>query len=115
FDYCTPTTAGISGEWLRTYRGHQRGGAPLDAPGSQDITVEVCVDQLASVRRPGAVSSQADWLRAHGIDDLVAEARAAADQPARDLAALRLRSRLSEAPVLLDPDGPGGFAVLEWF
>ena len=114
FDYCAPTTAGLTGDWLRTYRGHQRGGPPLDAPGTQDITVEVCVDQLASVRPPSAVSSQADWLRAHGIDELVAEARAATNEPARDLAALRVRSRSAEAPTLLDPAGLGGFAVIEW-
>ena len=114
FDYCTPTTAGISGDWLRTYRGHQRGGPPLSAPGSQDITVEVCVDQLASVRPPSSISTQADWLRAHGIDELVEEARAAANEPARDLPTLRVRSRLSEAPALVDPNGLGGFAVVEW-
>ena len=74
----------------------------------------MCVDQLASVRPPAAISSQADWLRAHGIDDLVGEAQAAANEPARDLPALRLRSRLAEAPTLLDPAGLGGFAVLEW-
>jgi SAM-dependent MidA family methyltransferase len=114
FDYCSRTTAGLAGDWLRTYRGHQRGGPPLEAPGTQDITVEVCIDQLTSVREPSAISSQADWLRTHGIDDLVAEARAAADQPARDLPALRVRSRLAEAPTLLDPAGLGGFAVVEW-
>ena len=59
--------------------------------------------------------TQAEWLRAHGIDDLVAEADAARHDPARDLASLRLRSRLSEAPSLLDPAGLGGFAVVEWF
>ena len=74
----------------------------------------MCVDQLASVRPPSAISSQADWLRTHGIEELVAAARAAANQPARDLPALRLRSRLAEAPTLLDPAGLGGFAVLEW-
>ena len=50
-DYCVPTTAMLAGrdnaEWLRTYRGHGRGGHPLDRPGAQDITCEVAVDQLA--------------------------------------------------------------------
>lgn len=117
-DYCSPTTADLAArpvdEWLRTYRGHQRGGPPLDGPGTQDITVEVCVDQLASVRAPSSIAAQADWLRSHDIDDLVAEAKGAEHEPARDLAALRVRSRLAEAPSLLDPDGLGGFAVLEW-
>ncbi len=117
WDYCS-TTADLAArppdEWLRTYRGHRRGGSPLDAPGSQDVTVEVCLDQLASVRAPSSVSSQADWLRAHGIEVLLAEAQAAAPGPARDLAALRVRSRLNEAPALLEPSGLGGFAVAEW-
>lgn len=117
FDYCS-TTADLTrrpqSEWLRTYRRHERGGPPLEEPGSQDITVEVCLDQLALVRSPSSVVTQAEWLRAHGIDDLVAEARAAAGAPARDLPALRLRSRLNEAPALLDPTGLGGFAVAEF-
>jgi SAM-dependent MidA family methyltransferase len=115
WDYCAPSTLGLGDGWLRTYRGHVRGDDPLRDPGQWDITAEVCVDQLALVRPPAARSTQADWLRAHGIDDLVAEARAAASLPARDLPALRLRSRLAEAPALLDPGGLGGFAVLEWF
>jgi SAM-dependent MidA family methyltransferase len=116
FDYCA-TTADLASrpvdEWLRTYRRHGRGGPPLVEPGSQDVTVEVCVDQLAQVRAP-LVTRQDDWLRAHGIDDLVAEGLAALRAPARDLPALRLRSRVTEADALLDPEGLGGFAVLEW-
>ena len=49
-DYVSPTTAGLAArpwrEWLRTYRGHARGGHYLDDPGLQDITTEVAVDQL---------------------------------------------------------------------
>jgi SAM-dependent MidA family methyltransferase len=115
-DYCSTTTELARRpvrEWLRTYRGHARGGDPLEDPGTQDITVEVCVDQLAPVRAP-VVSTQAAWLACHGIEALVGEAAAARDDPARDLAALRLRSRLTEAPALLDPQGLGGFSVLEW-
>lgn len=118
FDYCS-TTAELARrpptEWLRTYRGHQRGGDALTAPGTQDITVEVCVDQLGSVRSPAHISTQADWLGAHGIDDLLAETQAAAGAAARDLTALRLRSRPNEAPALIDPEGLGTFTVLEWF
>jgi SAM-dependent MidA family methyltransferase len=111
FDYCVPTTAEVAarGGWLRTYRGNERGGPPLEAPGTQDITADVCIDQLG--RRPSSVGSQAEWLRAHGIDDLVADA---AGVTGADLAALKLRSRLAEAPRLLDPDGLGAFTVLEW-
>jgi SAM-dependent MidA family methyltransferase len=103
-------------EWLRTYRAHQRGGPPLEAPGTQDITVEVCVDQLAHVREPSTVASQADWLRTHGIDELVDEGRRVWRERAHvgDLAALRMRSRVTEAEALLDPSGLGAFRVLEW-
>ena len=100
-------------EWLRTYRSHGRGGHPLDAPGTQDITADVAVDQLPA---PDVDRTQADFLRDNGIDDLVAEARAAWHAAAArpDLAALQERSRVNEAAALLDPAGLGGFRVLEW-
>ena len=103
-------------EWLRTYRGGQRGGSALDRPGTQDITVEVCIDQLARVQPPFADRAQHQFLRTHGIDELVAEARAAwhAGAARPDLEALKARSRVSEAEALLDPDGLGAFRVLEW-
>lgn len=99
--------------WLRTYRGHERGGSPLAAPGTQDITADVCLDQLPE---PASTTSQADWLRAHGIDELVEEGRRGWDERAHvgDLAAVRLRSRITEAAALLDPAGLGGFTVAEW-
>jgi SAM-dependent MidA family methyltransferase len=103
-------------EWLRTYRGHGRGGHPLDSPGEQDVTAEVAVDQLAGVRAPTADRPQAEFLAGHGIDDLAA---AAADEwHARahigDLPALKARSRVGEADALTDPTGLGAFRVLEW-
>jgi SAM-dependent MidA family methyltransferase len=100
-------------EWLRTYRGHQRGGSPLDAPGEQDITCEVAVDQL---RPPPVDRSQAEFLRAHGVDDLAAAAREAWSARAHigDLEAIRARSRAGEADALTDPSGLGAFRVLEW-
>ncbi|HUF32227.1 MAG TPA: SAM-dependent methyltransferase [Acidimicrobiales bacterium] len=103
-------------EWLRTYRAHARGGPPLARPGSQDITCEVAVDQLVRAHRPRSEASQADWLRAHGIDDLVAAARATWHERAAigDLAALRARSAVGEAEALTDPAGLGAFRVLEW-
>jgi SAM-dependent MidA family methyltransferase len=118
-DYAT-TTADLAArppaEWLRTYRSHARGGGPLDDLGRQDVTSEVAVDQLAVVRPPSSDTSQADWLRSHGIEDLVAEARATWTERAHlgDLAALAARSRVNEAEALLDPAGLGGFRVLEW-
>ena len=116
FDYAS-TTADLASrpwdEWLRTYRGHQRGGHPLDAPGSQDVTVEVAVDQLPG--RPTA-TTQAAFLRVHGIDDLVDEGRRRWEEGAAtgDLAALRARSRITESEALLDESGLGAFTSLEW-
>jgi SAM-dependent MidA family methyltransferase len=116
FDYCA-TTDDLARrpwtEWLRTYRGHARGGHPLTDLGGQDITCEVAVDQLPE---PDRQVAQADWLRAHGIDELVEEGRAVWRERAAvgDLAALRARSRVPEAEALLDPAGLGAFSVLEW-
>ena len=116
-DYCSPTTAELAArpwrDWLRTYRGHARGEHYLAAPGSQDITTEVAVDQLPE---PDAVRSQAQWLQLHGIAELVAEGKAHWERHAArpDLTAMRMRSRISEAEALLDPTGLGAFTVLEW-
>lgn len=103
-------------EWLRTYRAHGRGSHPLEGPGTQDVTCEVAVDQLARVRRPTADRTQAEFLRAHGIDELAAEAKAgwAARAHIGDLEALRHRSRAGEAAALTDPAGLGAFRVLEF-
>lgn len=100
-------------EWLRTYRGHSRGGEPLATPGEQDVTCEVAVDQL---RPPTENRSQAEWLVAHGLDELVEAAREgwAAQAHVGDLAALKHRSRINEGAALTDPEGLGAFRVLEW-
>jgi SAM-dependent MidA family methyltransferase len=116
-DYARPSTAEIAAlpwrSWLRTYRGHERGRHPLADAGDQDITVDVALDQLPE---PDAAWSQAQFLRRHGIDELVAQGRrswqAAAAAPG--LAALTMRSRAREAEALLDPSGLGGFSVLRW-
>lgn len=116
-DYCTATTAELAGrpwrEWLRTYRGHERGDHYLVDPGSQDITTEVAVDQLPE---PDAVRTQAQWLQLHGIAELVEEGRRYwTEHAARpDLTAMKMRSRVSEAEALLDPSGLGAFTVLEY-
>lgn len=100
-------------DWVRTYRGHGRGTHPLADLGRQDITCEVAVDQL-----PPATSSrsQAEFLRAFGIDELTAEARRAWYERAHigDLQALVARSRVHEAAALTDDTGLGAFRVLEW-
>jgi SAM-dependent MidA family methyltransferase len=99
--------------WLRTYRAHERGGPPLHEPGRQDITADVCLDQLPA---PTSTTTQAQWLRAHGIDALVAEGRRVWEEQAHvgDLPAVRMRSRITEAEALLDPGGLGGFTVAIW-
>ncbi|MGH9191894.1 MAG: SAM-dependent methyltransferase [Acidimicrobiales bacterium] len=118
-DYAA-TTAELAGrpqdQWVRTYRGHRHGAGLLEALGEQDVTCEVAIDQLATVKRPAVDRSQADWLRAWGIDELVTQGRAEWSERAHvgDLAALRARSRVGESDALLDPAGLGRFRVLEW-
>ena len=101
---------------MRTYADHGRAGHPLDAPGSTDITVEVARDQLATVDRPADDRSQAEFLAAHGLADLVEEGRRRwADAGASGgLDALAGRSRVHEAEALTDPGGLGAFRVMEW-
>ncbi len=116
FDYCRSTSEmadRAQPEWLRTYRGHERGGDPFDAPATRDITVDVALDQLPP---PSLVQSQADWLAANGIDQLVQVARDEWDDRAGigDLEAIRARSVIVEAEALCDPNGLGGFTALEW-
>jgi SAM-dependent MidA family methyltransferase len=116
-DYGTPITPMLTGrpwrDWLRTYRGNERGDHYLVDPGSQDITVEVPIDQLPE---PDGVRTQAQFLQRWGIDELVEEGkRIWAEQAARPgLDAMRMRSRISEAEALLDPGGLGAFLVAEW-
>lgn len=100
-------------EWVRTYRGHGRGGHPLADLGDQDVTCEVAVDQLPA---PASDRSQAEFLRAFGLEELTGAARDAWHARAHvgDLAALTARSRVHEAAALTDPAGLGAFRVLEW-
>jgi SAM-dependent MidA family methyltransferase len=116
-DYAVASTAGLAArpwrEWLRTYRGHERGGHYLADPGTQDITTDVAIDQLPE---PDTVRSQAQWLQLHGIAELVDDGKRHWSEHAGrpDLTALRMRSRVAEAEALLDPSGLGGFLVCEW-
>jgi SAM-dependent MidA family methyltransferase len=116
-DYGTPITAMLAGrpwrDWLRTYRGNERGDHYLAAPGTQDITIDVPIDQLPE---PDTVRAQAQFLQRWGIDELVDEGRRVwTEQAARPgLEAMKMRSRISEAEALLDPTGLGGFLVAEW-
>ena len=101
--------------WLRTHRDHDDGSWWLADPGTCDITADVALDQVQADHR-ARVRTQAEFLRGHGIDELVAEGRAAWVERAGvgDLDALRARSRAREAEALLDPDGMGAFSVLVW-
>jgi SAM-dependent MidA family methyltransferase len=105
--------------WLRTYRGHAHGGPPLADVGAQDVTSDLPLEYVVhAAARVGlvlaSVSTQADWLRDLGISELVDDARRGWDERAHvgDLEALRHRSRVAEAPALLDPTGLGAHRVL---
>ena len=119
FDYCSESTSEIANtpwrEWLRTYKGHERGVHYLLEPGSQDITTQVMVDQLAKVVPGLSVTQQSEWLLTWGIDELVAEGNKYWQQhkSAPDIAAMKMHSRVNEAQALTDRDGLGAFSVLE--
>jgi NADH dehydrogenase [ubiquinone] 1 alpha subcomplex assembly factor 7 len=105
-------------QWLRTYRGHQRGDHPLADPGTQDITCDVPVEHLVTyARRAGfrlrEQTTQAQWLAGLGVDELVDEARGLWRDRAAigDLDAVAARSRVSEAAALTDPSGLGAHRV----
>jgi SAM-dependent MidA family methyltransferase len=98
--------------WLRTYRGQTNAGDPLALLGSTDITTDVPFDQLPAA----LICTQSEFLEGHGIGDLVVSAQAYWDEhgASGELAALKARSRVSEAQTLTDTDGLGAFLVLEW-
>jgi SAM-dependent MidA family methyltransferase len=114
FDYCSASTVDISltpwREWLRTYRDQGRGTHYLSDPGSQDITTQVMLDQLPA---GFAASTQADFLKQWGIDDLVSEGNTYWEniKHAPDIAAMKMRSRSNEAEIL---KGFRTFVVLEY-
>ena len=108
--------AGRDGQWLRTYRDHQRGIDPLGFAGTCDITADVGLDFVGRVHHPATVSTQADFLRQHGIEGLMNDARAVwtARADIGDLAAVSERSLVGGGEALLDPAGLGAFVVMEW-
>ena len=100
--------------WLRTYREHERGGAPLVAPGDQDITIDVPRRVPRARRGPGRLPApaditQAEWLAALG-DRRSSSPTARDEWDARahvgDLEAVRHRSRVTEAAALDRPRRP---------
>ena len=116
-DYCSSSTAEIAltpwRDWLRTYRDQGRGDHYLINPGSQDITAQVMLDQLST---GFATSTQADFLTQWGIDDLVSEGNAYWEsmKNAPDVAAMKMRSRSTEAKSLTDFSSLGAFTALSW-
>lgn len=68
-DYASAVSTGS--DLVRTFVGGRRGGDPLEAPGSQNITADVDFEALRHVAREAgarelAFERQADWLRRHG-------------------------------------------------
>ena len=120
-DYMVPVTASLAQrpwrDWLRTYRDQERGSHYLRDVGGQDVTADVCIDQLEAVLGPAAgVRSQAQFLQLWGIDELVEEGKRVweAEAARPGLRAMMMRSRVSEAEALLDPDSLGSFTVITW-
>jgi hypothetical protein len=100
-------------EWLRTYKDHERGGHYLLAPGSQDITAQVLLDQLPT----GFIAmTQAHFLQQWGIDDFVREGVAYWENMTGtpDIAALKMRSRVAEREALTEIAGLGGLTCMTW-
>jgi SAM-dependent MidA family methyltransferase len=109
---------GMSG-WLRTYRAHERGSAPFDDPGEQDITCDVPLEYLRAVAQRAGLTvaqetTQSEWLRGYGIDELVATGEETWRSRAHlgDLEAIAGRSRAVEASALLDESGLGAHRVM---
>ena len=100
-------------DWLRTYRVHERGDHYLPRPGQPGHHRRRRPRSAAGTRRrsfAGPVPAAVGHRRAGG------RRRAGLDRQAArpDLAAMRMRSRVSEAEALLDPSGLGRFLVAEW-
>jgi SAM-dependent MidA family methyltransferase len=119
FDYCSASTSDIAvspwREWLRTYKDHGRGEHYLANPGSQDITVQVMLDQLQNSFPTLTISRQSDWLKHWGIEQLVDEGSQYWEnhKHAPNVAAMKMQSRVNEAKALTDEPGLGGFGVIE--
>jgi SAM-dependent MidA family methyltransferase len=114
-DYgATTDTLAHRGGWLRCFQQHERGDDPLAIPGACDITADVAFDQLWP--EPTSIIAQAEFLRTHGIETLVAEGRAQWEAAAASptVAALTARSRIRESDALCDSNSLGAFQVAQW-
>jgi len=120
FDYCSESTSEIAvtpwREWLRTYKEHERGVHYLLDPGSQDITTQVMVDQLARVVPGLLVTQQSEWLHTMGIDELVSEGNKYWDEhkSAPDIYAMKMRSRANESTQLTNISTMGQYSVINF-
>ncbi len=118
FDYgaSTPDLAGREGGWLRTHTQHTDVVGWLDDPGGTDITTDVAFDQMQLDREASLLRTQAEFLRHHGVDEMVEDGKRIWLERAHigDLQALEARSRVREAEALCDEDGMGSFLVAEW-
>jgi len=97
---------------LRAYRGHTAHDDPFRAVGRQDLTAHVDVTMIgrwANDRGLGslALTTQARFLVAGGLEDLLGRERTRTDLDAASYALLR-----SSIGRLLDPRALGGFPVL---
>jgi SAM-dependent MidA family methyltransferase len=120
FDYCSEFTSEIAitpwREWLRTYKEHERGLHYLFNPGSQDITTQVMIDQLTKEVPELSVTSQTDWLKKWGIDELILEGIQywQAHRFAPDVVAIKMLSRANEGLTIKRQPGLGAFQVFEF-
>ena len=119
FDYCSASTSDIAAspwrDWLRTYRDHGRGEHYLANPGSQDITVQVMLDQLQESFPSLTISRQSDWLKHWGIEQLVDEGNRYWENHKHSpgLTAIKMRSRSTELGSICGDEGLGSFWVME--
>ncbi len=116
-DYLSPVAEmATGGDWIRTYRANERGGPALDAPGTQDVTAHLPLEGVLAHGAEPMIQTQADFLRACGLDALVEDGRRVWAERAHigDLQALKARSRITEAEALTDRSGLGGFRVISW-
>ena len=79
----------------------------------QDITTQAVLDQPPAGFN---AMTQAQFLQQWGIEELVLVGKAYWENlsGAPDVAAIKMRSRVSEARSLLALDGLGAFTALEW-
>ena len=118
FDYCSESTSEIAitpwRAWLRTYKDHDRGEHYLSIPGSQDITVQVMLDQLLEQIPRIEIRTQLSWLTVWGMEDLVFEGMQYWEEHKGNpnLVAIKMLSRGREAELLTKMSKGGRFRCI---